>query len=68
MDYLKSSVGLQGYAQKDPKVEYQREGMTLFRKLWISIGDRVTDLLFRMEQLDEGFVGSTWVESSASHD
>ena len=68
MDYLKSSVGLQGYAQKDPKVEYQREGMTLFRKLWISIGDRVTDLLFRMEQLDEGFVGSTWVESSARHD
>ena len=68
MDYLKSSVGLSGYAQKDPKVEYQREGMELFRKLWISIGDRVTELLFRMEQLDEGFVGSTWVESSASHD
>ena len=32
------------------------------------MGERVTDLIFRMEQLDENFVGSTWVESSARHD
>jgi preprotein translocase subunit SecA len=25
----------------------------------------VTDLIFKMEQLDENFVGSTWVESAA---
>jgi preprotein translocase subunit SecA len=62
---LKSSVGLRGYAQVDPKVEYKREGMALFDNLWISIGNYVTDLIFKMEQLDEGFVGSTWVESAA---
>ena len=28
----------------------------------------MTDLIFRMEQLDEGFVGSTWTESQAMHD
>ncbi|MCC7475897.1 MAG: SEC-C domain-containing protein [Pirellulales bacterium] len=65
MDHLKSSVGLRGYAQVDPKVEYKREGMALFDAMWNSVGSYVTDLIFKMEQLDEGFVGSTWVESAA---
>jgi preprotein translocase subunit SecA len=68
MDHLRSSVGLAGYAQLDPKVEYKREGMRLFETMWTSMGERVTDLIFRMEQLDENFVGSTWVETSARHD
>ena len=68
MDRLRSSVGLQGYAQKDPKVEYKREGMKLYDDMWFSLGEQVTDLIFRIEQLNEDFVGSTWVESSASHD
>ena len=63
MDHLRSSVGLRGYAQVDPKVEYKREGMRIFEQMWESIGERVTDLVFRMEQLDEGFVGSTWTET-----
>ncbi len=68
MDHLRSSVGLRGYAQVDPKVEYKREGMKTFENMWSAIGGRVTDLIFRMEQLDEGFVGSTWTESEARHD
>ena len=68
MDHLRSSVGLKGYAQMDPKVEYKREGMSLFETMWKSIGERVTDLIFRMDQLDEEFVGSTWVETAARHD
>jgi len=67
MDHLRSSVGLKGYAQMDPKVEYKREGMKLFDQMWQSIEERTTDLVFRMEQLDEDFVGSTWKETSASH-
>ena len=67
MDHLRSSVGLKGYAQMDPKVEYKREGMKLFDRMWQSIEERTTDLVFRMEQLDEDFVGSTWNEASASH-
>jgi preprotein translocase subunit SecA len=65
MDHLRSSVGLRGYAQVDPKVEYKREGMKLFDTMWIGVGNYVTDLIFKMEQLDEGFVGSTWVEGKA---
>ena len=68
MDHLRSSVGLRGYAQVDPKVEYKREGMRTFEQMWASVGERVTDLIFRMEQLDEGFVGSTWTESEAIHE
>jgi preprotein translocase subunit SecA len=67
MDHLRSSVGLRGYAQVDPKVEYKREGMRIFDQMWTSVGERVTDLIFRMEQLDERFVGSTWKESEAVH-
>jgi preprotein translocase subunit SecA len=68
MDHLRSSVGLRGYAQVDPKVEYKREGMRTYELMWSAVGERVTDLIFRMEQLDEGFVGSTWVDSHATHE
>lgn len=68
MDHLKSSVGLRGYAQVDPKVEYKREGMKIYEQMWTSVGERVTDLVFKIEQLDERFVGSTWTESEAIHE
>lgn len=68
MDHLKSSVGLRGYAQVDPKVEYKREGMKTYDAMWKSVGERVTDLVFRMEQLDERFVGSTWTQQTAHHE
>ncbi len=66
MDHLRSAVGLVGYAQVDPKVEYKREGMRIFEQMWKTTGERITDLIFKMEQLDERFVGSTWVETSAT--
>ncbi|HUY88033.1 MAG TPA: SEC-C metal-binding domain-containing protein [Pirellulales bacterium] len=68
MDHLRSSVGLRGYAQVDPKVEYKREGMRTFELMWANVGERVTDLVFRMEQLNEDFVGSTWVAGTATHE
>jgi preprotein translocase subunit SecA len=68
MDHLKSSVGLRGYAQVDPKVEYKREGMKIYEQMWTAVGERVTDLVFKIEQLDERFVGSTWTEAEAIHE
>ncbi|WP_164104025.1 preprotein translocase subunit SecA [Candidatus Laterigemmans baculatus] len=68
MDHLRSSVGLKGYAQLDPKVEYKREGMRLFEKMWDSIAERTTDLIFRMESFNEDFVRSTWVDARTRHD
>ena len=68
MDHLRSSVGLRGYAQVDPKVEYKREGMAMFERMWDSVGGYVTDLVFKMEQLDEKFVKSTFNETNAIHE
>ena len=68
MDHLKGSVGLRGYAQVDPKVEYKREGMRTFEAMWDSVGSRVTDFVFRMEQLPEDFVSSTWAGAEARHE
>ncbi|MCL1985864.1 MAG: preprotein translocase subunit SecA [Betaproteobacteria bacterium] len=33
MDHLRDGIGLRGYGQKDPKLEYKREGFELFRDL-----------------------------------
>ncbi len=49
MDHLRHSIGLRGYAQVDPKAEYKREGMKLFREMWSGIGDRITEMIFRVQ-------------------
>ncbi|HBE68198.1 MAG TPA: preprotein translocase subunit SecA [Planctomycetaceae bacterium] len=68
MDHLRSAISLKSYAQMDPKVEYKREGMRMYGDMWFSIGEKMTDLIFRMEALDEGFIASTWQETSAEHE
>ncbi|MFO0950900.1 MAG: hypothetical protein U0835_07035 [Isosphaeraceae bacterium] len=63
MDHLRSSVGLQGYAQVDPKVEYKRVGMKIFQEMWEGVSDKVTDLVFRVEKFDPEFLsylGARW--------
>ncbi len=63
MDHLRSSIGLQGYAQIDPKVMYKSEGMKIFSEMWSGVGDKVTDLVLRVEQFDPDFLnylGSRW--------
>ncbi len=67
MDHLRSAISLKGFAQMDPKVEYKREGMRMFTEMWLSVGERMTDLIFRMEALDEGFIQSTFQETNAQH-
>jgi preprotein translocase subunit SecA len=67
MDRLKSSIGLVGYAQLDAKVEYKREGMRLFDEMWKAIEGKATDLVFKIEQLNDEFVSSTFIETSATH-
>ena len=59
---------MRGYAQVDPKVEYRREGMRIFEQMWNSIGDDVTSMVFRCEQLGADAVGSMWVDSRAVHE
>lgn len=48
MDQLKDSVGLRGYAQKDPLQEYKKEAYNLFESMMIRIEDETTLALVRM--------------------
>jgi preprotein translocase subunit SecA len=61
-------VGFRSMGQMDPKVEFKREGMRLFDQMWLSIGEQITDVIFRMEAIEEGMVESSFVETSARHD
>lgn len=45
MDYLRSSVNLRAYGQRDPLVEYKKEGLTLFKQMEQSIMDEIGKLL-----------------------
>jgi preprotein translocase subunit SecA len=67
MDQLRSSIGLMGYAQKDPKVEYKREGMKAFEQMWARVGQQVTGTIFRVEKEQLDYMGSLWRITSASH-
>ena len=68
MDHLRASVGLRGYAQVDPKVEYKREGMRTFDLMWKGIDERVTDIVYRIEQVEDDELRSTWKETAAIHE
>ena len=53
MDHLRSVVGLASYGQEDPKIVYKREGMKLFDEMWVGVRDRVSESVFRMEDVGE---------------
>jgi len=61
MDHLKGGIGLRGYAQLDPKVEYTREARKLFDQMESSVRKEVTDLILRLQLGgDEGDSGDIW--------
>ncbi|MFQ5862932.1 MAG: preprotein translocase subunit SecA [Candidatus Brocadiales bacterium] len=49
MDNLKSGIGLRGYAQIDPKIEYKREAFDMFQNMMASIREELIDLLFKIK-------------------
>ena len=66
MDHLRSVVGLQGYAQEDPKIAYKREGMKLFDAMWDGVRERVAESVFRIEDIaDEDVNSALWANARA---
>jgi preprotein translocase subunit SecA len=49
MDYLKDGIGLRAMAQRDPLVEYQREGFSLFQNMMGQIREESIGFLFNLE-------------------
>ena len=49
MDYLQEGIGLRAMAQRDPLVEYQKEGFELFSAMMDSIAEEMVGYLFNVE-------------------
>ena len=53
MDYLQEGIGLRAMAQRDPLVEYQKEGFELFAAMMDAIKEEIAGLLFKIEIIVE---------------
>jgi preprotein translocase subunit SecA len=67
MDHLRAGIGLVGYAQEDPKTAYKQQGMKAFKDMQEALEDRVTDMVFRMEET-EAFQESLWAIGATIHE
>lgn len=49
MDHLRKGIGMQGYGQRDPLVEYKKEAYRLFHEFLSRVNERVTRTIFRVQ-------------------
>ncbi len=54
MDHLKEGIGLRGYGQKDPLVEYKKESYVLFEEMMDRIEDEAVRYLFFLQVQERG--------------
>jgi preprotein translocase subunit SecA len=67
MDHLKEGIGLRGYAQKDPLVEYKRESFDMFEEMMARFQEETVRYLYLM-QVVEAAPAATVVTSSGDGD
>ncbi|MFE9634732.1 preprotein translocase subunit SecA [Streptomyces sp. NPDC006463] len=65
MDYLQEGIGLRAMAQKDPLVEYQREGFDMFNAMQDGIKEESVGYLFNLEVQVEQQVEEVPVQDAA---
>ncbi len=53
MDHLKEGIGLRGYGQKDPLVEYKKESFLLFQDMMDRIEDETIRYLFFLQRVEQ---------------
>ncbi|MEE8106807.1 MAG: preprotein translocase subunit SecA [Planctomycetota bacterium] len=71
LDDLRRSIGLRGYGQKDPKMEYRQEATRAFQEMEVSIAESVTDSLLKIQITDDAaddLLADTWNPASTTHD
>lgn len=66
MDYLRQSIGLRGYAQKNPKQEYRRESYEMFSQMLDQIKQEVISVLSKVQIQAESEVSE--LENNQQHD
>ncbi len=68
MDHLKSSIWMRSMAEKDPKIEYKREGHRMFNEMLEGVEDKVTDVIFKVQLAAGDQARSVYNVSRAAHD
>jgi len=63
MDYLQEGIGLRAMAQRDPLVEYQKEGYDLFAAMMDAIKEELVGLLFHVDVNIEQEGGAPVIQS-----
>ena len=51
MDQVKDGISLRAYGQRDPLVEYKKEGFAMFKAMYASINHEVAAMIFRLEAM-----------------
>jgi preprotein translocase subunit SecA len=59
MDHLKEGIGLRGYGQHDPLVEYKRESFDMFEEMMKRFQEQTVQYLYLMQILERPPEGST---------
>jgi len=68
MDMLKGGVGLAGFAEKDPRIVFKKEGYGFFQQMMAGVRDKVTDLIFRARVTGPTQARSNYRETAAVHE
>jgi preprotein translocase subunit SecA len=58
LDHLKEGIGLRGYGQRDPLVEYKKESFGLFQEMKVRIDEDTVRYLWGLRPVDESAVGA----------
>jgi len=68
MDILKAGIGLQSFAEKDPRILYKKEGYRYFEEMMAGVRDKVTDLIFKARVVGQTQAKSAYKETAAVHE
>src|ERR1041384_4844057 len=53
MDHLKEGIGLRGYGQKDPLIEYKKESFVMFQDMMDRMEDEAIRYLFFLQRVEQ---------------
>jgi preprotein translocase subunit SecA len=63
MDYLREGIGLRGYGQRDPEIEYKREGYDMFQTMMTSTKEEFVRYMFHVQVIEEAPAAAPVAES-----
>ena len=67
MDTLREGIGYQAYGQKDPLVEYKREGFNMFYEMIESIEEEIVEYVLKVQVGDETIHMKEVFDASSQH-